>query len=175
MAVPSTEYVFHIHVDSPNIVNACILVQQVLEGETEISINSRVLDKAEQKVSTLQRDLCGILSTLRTYKHYNSCSGFPIYLYCVHKPILSVSARQGQIFHRFFKYWVMITKFHKFKIIWTPGSNLAFPNFLSPTSTLSEANRLQLQLKQIPHDISFYDQDGHKIHYTIKNEDEQNA
>ena len=36
-------------------------------------------------------------------------------------------------------------------------------------------NRLQLQHKEIPHDIPFYDQDGHKVHYTIKHEDEQNA
>ena len=40
--------------------------------------------------------------------------------------------------------------------------------------TLSEANKLQLQHKEIPHDI-FYDQDGHKVHYTIKHEDEQNT
>ena len=41
--------------------------------------------------------------------------------------------------------------------------------------TLSEANRLQLQHKEIPPVISFYDQDGHKVHYTIKHEGEQNA
>ena len=41
--------------------------------------------------------------------------------------------------------------------------------------TVSEANRLQFQHKEIPHDISFYDQDGHKVHYTIKHEDEQTA
>ena len=41
--------------------------------------------------------------------------------------------------------------------------------------TLSEANKLQLQHKEIPQDISFYDQDGHKVHYTIKHEEEQHA
>ena len=41
--------------------------------------------------------------------------------------------------------------------------------------TLSEANKLQLQHKEIPHDISFYDKDGLKVHYTIKHEEEQNA
>ena len=41
--------------------------------------------------------------------------------------------------------------------------------------TLSEANKLQLQHKEIPHDISFYDQDGLTVHYTIKHEEEQNA
>ena len=41
--------------------------------------------------------------------------------------------------------------------------------------TLSEANRPQLQHKEIPHDISFYDQDGHKVLYKIKHEGEQTA
>ena len=41
--------------------------------------------------------------------------------------------------------------------------------------TLSEAIKLQLQHKEIPREITFYDQDGHKVHYTIKHEDEQNA
>ena len=41
--------------------------------------------------------------------------------------------------------------------------------------TLSEANKLQLQHKEIPHDISFFDQDGLQVHYTIKHEEEQNA
>ena len=41
--------------------------------------------------------------------------------------------------------------------------------------TLSEANELQLQHNEIPHDISFYDQDGIKVHYTIKHEEEQNT
>ena len=54
-------------------------------------------------------------------------------------------------------------------------SNLAFPDILSRNVTLSESNRLQPQHKEILHDISIYDQDGHKIHYTIKHEEEQNA
>ena len=41
--------------------------------------------------------------------------------------------------------------------------------------TLSEAKRQQPQHKEIPHYMSFFDQDGHKIHHTIKHEDEQNA
>ena len=126
-------------------------------------------------MSTLHRELCGIVSPLQTYEHYIIGSPFPIYLYCDHKPILYLWGRKGQLSHRFFKYQVIITKFHNLKILWTPGSNLAFPDLPSRNVTLSEANKLQLQHKEIPRDISFYDQDGHKVHYTIKHEDEQNA
>ena len=64
LAVPSTDYPFHIHVDSSNVGTGCILIQQFSEGKTIISFNSRVFDKAEQKMSTLHRELCGIVSGL---------------------------------------------------------------------------------------------------------------
>ena len=171
LAVPSTEYASHIHVDSSNVGTGCILVQQFPKGKRIVSFNSRVFDNAEQKMSTLLGELCGIVSALQTYEHYIG-SPFPIFLYCGYKPILYLWGRKGQLSHRSFKYQVMITKFHNLRIIWTPGSNLAFLDILSRNVTLSEANRLQLQHKEIPHDLSFYDQDGHKVHYTIQHEDE---
>ena len=67
LAVPSTDYPFHIHVDSSNVGTGCTLIQQFPEGKRVISFNSRIFDKAEQKMSTLNRDLCGIVSALQTY------------------------------------------------------------------------------------------------------------
>ena len=93
-------------------------------------------------MSTLHRELCGIVSALQTYEHYIIGSPFPIYPYCDHKPILYLWGRKEQLSHRFFKYQVIITKVHNLKIILTPGSNLAFPDILSKNVTLSEANRL---------------------------------
>ena len=70
LAVPSTDYPFHIHVDSSNLGTGCILIQQFPDGKRIISFNSRSFDKAEQKKSTLHRELCGIVSALQTYEHY---------------------------------------------------------------------------------------------------------
>ena len=131
LAVLSTEYPFHIHVDSSNVGTGCILIQQNPEGKRIVSFNSRVFDKIEQKMSTLPRELCGIVSALQTYEHYIIGSPFPIYLYCDHKLILYLWGRKGQLSHRFFRYQVIITKLQNLKIIWTPGSNLACPNILS--------------------------------------------
>ena len=128
LAVPSTDYPFHIHVNSSNVGTGCILIQQFPEGKRIISFNSRMFDKAEQKTSTLHRELCGIVSALETYEHYIIGSPFPIYLYCDHKPILYLWGRRGQLSHRFFRYQVITTKFQNLKIIRTPGSNLAFPD-----------------------------------------------
>ena len=69
LAVPSTEYPFRIHVESSNVGTDCILVQQFPEGKRIVSFNSRVFDNAEQKMSTLHRELCGIVSALQTYEH----------------------------------------------------------------------------------------------------------
>ena len=138
LANPSTDYPFHIHVDSSNVGTGCILIQQVHEGKRIISFNSREFDKAEQKMSTLHRELCGIVSTLETYEHYIIGSPFPIYLYCDHKPILYLWGRKGQLSHRFLRYQVIIWETQNLKIIWTPGSNLSFSDIFRRNITIEE-------------------------------------
>ena len=155
LAVPSTDYPFHIHVGFSNVGIGCILIQQFPEGKRIISFNWRVFDKAEQKMSTLHRELCGIISALQTYEQYIIGSPFPIYLYCDHKPILYLWGCKGQLSHRFFRYQVIITKFQNLKIIWTPGSNLAFPDILSRNVTLEGYQKHQLQHKKYPEILSF--------------------
>ena len=49
LAVPSTKYPFHNHVDSSNVGTDCILIQQFPEGKRIISFNSHVFEKAEKK------------------------------------------------------------------------------------------------------------------------------
>ena len=170
LAVPSTDYPFHVHVDSSNVGTGCILFQQFPEGKRIISFHSRVFDKAAQKLSTLHRGLCGIVSALRTYEHYIIGSTFPIYLYCDHKPILHLWGRKGQLSHRFFRYQGIIGKFQNLKIIWTPGSNLAFPDILSRNVTIEDYQKHQLQHKRIPSDIGFFDEKGTPASYQIQHE-----
>ena len=174
LAVPSTDYTFHFHVDSSNVGTGCILIQQFPEGNRIISFNSRVFDKAEQKMSTLHRELCGIVSALQIYEHYIIGSPFPIYLYCDHKPILYLWGRKGQLSHRFFRYQVIITKFQNLKINWTPGSNLAFPDILSRNVTVEEYQMHHLRHKRIPCDIEFFDEHGTPATYQIQHEDNPN-
>ena len=169
--MPSTGYPFHIHVDSSNVGTGCFLIQQFPEGKRIISFNSRVFDKVEQKMSTLHRELCGIVSALQTYEHYIIGSPFPIYLYCDHKPTLYLWGPEGQLSHRFFRYQVIITKLQNLKIIWTPGSNLAFPDILSRNVTAEEYQRHQLNHKKIPRDIEFYDEHGSPLTYRIQHYD----
>ena len=171
LAIPSTDYPFHIQVDSSKVGTGCILIQQFPEGKRIISFNSRVFHKAEQKMSTLHRDLCGIVSALQTYEHYIIGSPFLIYLYCDHKPILYLWGRKGQLSHRFFRYQVIITNFQNLKIIWTPRSNLAFPDILSRNVTIDEYQHHQLHYKKLPRDIQFFYEHGQQIKYKINHDD----
>ena len=171
LAIPSTDYPFHVHVDLSNVGTGCILIQQFPEGKRIISFNFRVFDKAERKMSTLHRDLYGIVSALQTYKHYIIGSPFPIYSYCDHKPILYLWGRKGQLSHRFFRHQVIITKLQNFKSIWTPRSNLAFPDIVSWNVTIDEYQHHQLQHKKLPRDIQFFDEHGQQITYKVSHDD----
>ena len=81
LAVPCRDYPFHIHVNSSNVGTGCILIQQIPEGKRIVFFNPRIFDKAEQKMSTLHRELCGTVSALQTYVHYIIGSFFHIYLF----------------------------------------------------------------------------------------------
>ena len=48
--------------------NGRILIQQFLEVKRINSFNCRIFDEAEQKISTLHRENCGIASALQTYE-----------------------------------------------------------------------------------------------------------
>ena len=174
LAVPSTNYPFHIHVDSSNDGTGCFLIQQFPEGKRIISFDFRVFDKAEQKMSTLHRELCGIVSALQTYEHYIIGSPFPNYLYCYHKPILYLWGRKGQLSHRFFRYQIIITKFQNLKIIWSPGSNLAFPDIFSRNVAVEEYQMHQWPHKRIPRNIEFFDEHVTPVTYQFQHEDNPN-
>ena len=129
--------------------------------------------QSRTKMSTLHREVCGIVSALQTYEHYIIGSPFPIYLYCDQKPIL-LWGRKGQLSHRFFRYQVIITKFQNQEIIWTPGSNLAFPDILCRNITIEEYQMHQLRHKHIPRDIEFFDEHDTPVRHQIQHEDNPN-
>ena len=122
-------------------------------------------------MSTPHRELCGIVSVSQTYEHYIIGSPFPLYLYCDHKPTFYLWGQKGQLSYPFFRYQVIITKFQNLRIIWTPGSNLAFPDSLSRDVTVEECQKHQLQRKKIPMGIKFYDEHGSPLTYRIRHND----
>ena len=62
---------------------------------------------------------------------------------------------------------MIITQFTNLQIIWNPGKNLAFPDFLSRIVFLKDLNGHQLAHKEIPKDIRFFNQSRHEVQYLI--------
>ena len=79
--------------------------------------------------------------------------------------------RIGELSHRFFRYQVIITKLQNLKFIWTPGSNLAFPDFLRQNITLEGYQKQQLQHRKMPRDVEFFDKNCKPVIYKSQHED----
>ena len=60
LAIPSTEYAFQIPVEFSDVGFESIIIQQFPEQKRIISFSFWIFDEAEQKGSTLHRELCGI-------------------------------------------------------------------------------------------------------------------
>ena len=119
-------------------------------------------------MSTLHRELCGNISALQTYEHFSIRSPQPIRIFCNHKPLSYLWARQGRLSHRFFRCEVIITQLTNLQFVWNPGKNIAFPCLLSRSVSLKDLNsRHQLAHKRIPNDIRFFNQSGHDDQYLI--------
>ena len=173
-AFPSNDYPFHIHADSSNLRTCCVPIQNFPDRKRMISANSRVFDKAEQKISPQHIELCGIISALQTYEFYFNGSPFPIYLYGDHRPILLLWSRRGQMSHRFYKYQFVTTKFQTLQIIYIEGKNLAFHDILSRNISLADAKLFQLEHKVIPKDINFHI-NGKEDNYSLLHQDDKDA
>ena len=172
LAIPDVRYPFHIHMVSSNVGTGSILVQDFPEGKRVVSINSRIFDKTEEKLSTMHRELFGIVSALKTYEHYIIGSPHTIYIHCNHKPNIYLWARKGNVSATFFHFDLIILQFQNLKIIWTPGKNLAFPDILSRNVTITDTKNYQKKHKSIPKDIKFYDDQGQEVKYCIEHDDE---
>ena len=88
LAVPNSKYPFHFHVDSSSIGTGSLSVQELPSGKRIVPFNSRVFTKDEQKMSTLHRELCAIISALQTFGHFIIGSPHPIKIFCDRKPLL---------------------------------------------------------------------------------------
>ena len=111
---------------------------------------------------------------MQTYEFYIIGSPSPLYLYCDHRPILFLWSRKGQLSHRFFKYQVVLKKINNLNIIYTPGSNLAFPDLLSRNLPIADIKKYQLEHKTIPNDIKFILDNGEQICYSVLHKDDNN-
>ena len=156
LTIPNTKHPFFITVDVSLIGLGAVLFQLNEQNKMKvISYNSRILNPQEQKLSTLDRKLLGIVHALQIYEFLNIGSPHPIHIFTDHKPLLHCFTKKGNLSSRFYRAQMQLTKFSKLKIINTPGKYFSVADMLSRSFTKAESQKNQLKHKQLPPQIDF--------------------
>ena len=175
LTIPNTKHPFFITVDASLIgLGAVLFLLNEQNKMKVISYNSRILNPQEQKLSTLDRELLGIVHALQIYEFLIIGSPHPIHIFTDHKPLLHCFTKKGNLSPRFYRAQMQLTEFSKLKIIHTPGKNLSVADMLSRSFTKAELQLNQLKHKKLPPQIDFaLLQDGtlKPLHYLIKHEE----
>ena len=175
LTIPNTKHPFFITVDASLIGLGAVLFQFNEQNKMKvISYNSRILNPQEQKLSTLDRELLGIVRALQIYEFLIIGSLHPIHIFTDHKPLLHCFKEKGNLSPRFYRAQMQLTKFSKLKIFHTPGKNLSVADMLSRSFTKAELQLNHLKHKQLPPQIDFallQDNTLKPVHYLIKHEE----
>ena len=175
LTIPNTKHPFSITVDASLIRLGAVLFQLNEQNKMKvIPYNSRILNPQEQKLSTLDKELLGIVYALQIYEFLIIGSPHPIHIFTDHKPLLHCFTKKGNLSPRFYRAQMQLTKFSKLKIIHTPGKNLSVADMLSRSFTKAVLQLNQLKHKQLSPQIdSALLQNGtlKPVHYLIKHEE----
>ena len=109
----------------------------------------------EQKFSTLDRELRGIVQGLRIYESLIIGSPHPIKILTDHKHLLHVFTKKGNLSPRLCRAQKQLTKISKLNLIQTQGKNLSVADMLSRWFTKTELQLNQLKHNQLPPQIHF--------------------
>ena len=139
-----------------------------------ISSNSLLLNPLEQKLSTLNRELLGIVHALRNYEFIIIGFPYPIHVFTDHKPLIHCFTKKGNFSPRFYRAQMQLTNLSKLKIIHTNGRNLSVAHMLGRSFTKAELQNNQLKRKQLPPQIDFAVLQNNTLkpgHYLIEHEE----
>ena len=174
LTIPNTKHQFFITVDASLIGLGAVLFQLNEHNKMKvISYNSCILNPQEQKLSTLDRELLGIVHALQIYEILIIGSPHPIHIITDHKPLLHCFTKKGNLSPRFCRAQMQSTKFSKLKIIHTARKNLSVADMLSRSFTKTELQLNQIKHKQVPSRIDFaiLQNTLTPVHYLIKHEE----
>ena len=152
LTIQNTKHPFFITVDASLIGLGAVLFQLNEQNKMKvISYNSRLLNPQEQKLSTLDRELLGIVHALQIYEFLIIGSPHPIHIFTDHKPLLHCfTLALVSLDSIMLGAQMQLTKFSKLKIIHTPVADM-----LSRSFTKEELQLNQLKHKQLPPQIDF--------------------
>ena len=112
LTIPNTKHPFLITVDASLNGLGAVLFQLNEQNKMKvISYNSRILNPQEQKLSTLDRELLGIVHALQIYEFPIIGSPHPMHIFTDHKPLLHCFTKKGNHSPRFYRAQLQLTKF----------------------------------------------------------------
>ena len=101
LTIPNTKHPFCITVDASLIGLGVVLLQLCEENKMKVmSYNSRILNPQELKLSTLNRELLGLVHALQIYELIIG-SPHPIHVFTDHKPLIHCSTKKEILLHAF--------------------------------------------------------------------------
>ena len=175
LTIPNTKNPFFFTVHASLIGSGAVLFQLNEQNKMKvISYNSRILNPQEQKLSTLDGELLGILHSLQIYEFLIIGSPHPIHIFTDHKLLLHCFTKKSYLNSRFYRAQMQLTNLSKLKIFHTPGKNLSVADMLSRSFTKTELQLNQLKHKQLPPQVDFalvQDNTLKPVHYLIKHEE----
>ena len=102
LTIPNTKHPLFITVDASLIGLGAVLFQLNEENKMKVmSYNSRILNPQEQKLSTLERELLGIVHALQIYEFLIIGSPHPIHVFTDHKPLFHWFTKKVTLIHAF--------------------------------------------------------------------------
>ena len=102
LTIPNTKHLIFITVDASLIGLGAVLFQLNEENKMKVlSYNSRLLNSQEQKRSTLDRELLGLVQALQIYEFLIIGSPHPIHVFTDHKPLLHCFTKKEIFEHNF--------------------------------------------------------------------------
>ena len=105
LTIPNTKHPFFITVDAFLIGLGAVLFQLDEQNQMKvISYNSRILNPHEQKLSTLERELLGIVHALQIYEFIILGSPHPNHVFAEHKPLLHCFTKKRTLVHAFIEH-----------------------------------------------------------------------
>ena len=104
LTIPNTKHPLFSTVDASLIGLGADLFQLNEQNKMKvISYNSRILNPQEQKLSTLDRKLLGIVHALQIYEFLIIGSPHPKHIFTDHKPLLQCFTKKGNFSARFYR------------------------------------------------------------------------
>ena len=121
LTIPNTKHPFFI-----TVVASLVLFQLNEKNKRKLtSYNFRILNPQEKKLSTLDRELLGIVYALQRSGILFSGSPHPINVFTDHKPLLYCFTKKVNLIPRYYRTQMQLTTFSILKIIPTPGNILS--------------------------------------------------